>query len=184
MEVTSLSIPDVKLLRPKKIVDDRGYFSEVYNVLNMRDAGIDLTFIQDNHVYSAAKGVVRGLHFQLPPYAQAKLVRVVRGAIFDVAVDIRRNSPTFGKQVSAIISAADWTQIFVPVGFAHGYCTIEPHTEVLYKVSNYYSPLHDRGMLWNDPHLKIPWPVPPDRAELSDRDWRQPRLQELTDCFP
>src|SRR5262249_19699406 len=184
MEVITLALPEVKLLRPQKIADHRGYFSEVYNARNLREAGIDFTFVQDNHAYSAASGVVRGLHFQLPPLAQAKLVRVARGAIFDVVLDIRRSSPSFGKHVSAVISAANWTQIFVPVGFAHGYCTMEPDTEVLYKVSNFYSPIHDRGVLWNDPCLGIAWPIEAGRAELSDKDRKHPRLVDLLDCFP
>jgi dTDP-4-dehydrorhamnose 3,5-epimerase len=183
MEVRALAIPEVKVLRPKKFGDDRGFFSEVYSAKDMRAAGIDFTFVQDNHAYSAVRGVVRGLHFQLPPFAQDKLIRVVRGTIFDVAVDIRRSSPAFGRHVSAIISAAEWNQILVPAGFAHGYCTIEPDTDVLYKVTNYYSPEHDRGLLWNDPDLGIAWPIAADRAALSEKDRRHPRLVDLTDCF-
>lgn len=149
----------------------------------MRDAGLDLAFVQDNHSLSADVGTVRGLHFQLPPFAQDKLVRVVRGAIFDVAVDIRRGSPTFGRHVSAIVSAKEWNQILVPIGFAHGFCTIEPDTEVVYKVTNYYSPQHDRGLRWNDPALGIEWPDVAANAVLSERDARQPMWSELTEFF-
>ncbi len=132
---------------------------------------------------SVAKGTLRGLHFQVPPYAQHKLVRVVHGAILDVAVDLRRGSPTFGKHVTAEISADAWNQIFVPIGFAHGYCTLVPNTQIIYKVSCRYAPDHERGWLWNDPALDIDWPDSADEAAISDRDRQMPLLSELTDLF-
>jgi dTDP-4-dehydrorhamnose 3,5-epimerase len=183
MDVVSLDIPDVKIIRPKKFGDHRGFFSETYTKKTFEAAGLHYDFVQDNHSLSAEVGTVRGLHFQLPPFAQDKLVRVVRGAILDVAVDIRKGSPTFGRHVSAVISAAEWNQILVPIGFAHGFCTLEPDTEVIYKVTNYYSPEHDRGLLWNDPELGIDWPVPADKAQLSDKDHKHPTFAQLGDWF-
>lgn len=183
MDVVSLDIPDVKIIRPKKFGDHRGFFSETYSKKTFEAAGLQYDFVQDNHSLSAEVGTVRGLHFQLPPFAQDKLVRVVRGAILDVAVDIRKNSPTFGRHVSAVISAADWNQILVPIGFAHGFCTLEPDTEVIYKVTNSYSAEHDRGLLWNDPELGIDWPVSADKARLSDKDHTHPTFAQLGDWF-
>ncbi|PWC40891.1 dTDP-4-dehydrorhamnose 3,5-epimerase [Azospirillum sp. TSO35-2] len=183
MDVVSLDIPDVKILRPKKFGDHRGFFSETYNKKTFEAAGLHYDFVQDNQSLSAEVGTVRGLHFQLPPFAQDKLLRVVKGAVFDVAVDIRKGSPTFGRHVSAVISAAEWNQILVPIGFAHGFCTLEPDTEVIYKVTNYYSAEHDRGMLWNDPALGIDWPVAADKARLSDKDHKHPTFAQLGDWF-
>ena len=183
MEVEDLEIPDVKLITPKKFGDHRGFFSETYNKAAMTEAGIDIDFVQDNHSLSADKGTVRGLHYQSPPFAQDKLVRVIRGAVFDVAVDLRRNSPTFGKHVCAEITAEAWNQILVPIGFAHGFVTLTDDTEVIYKVSNYYAPRHDFGLLWNDSALGIAWPVSPDGAILSDKDKVQPRLQDIESPF-
>jgi dTDP-4-dehydrorhamnose 3,5-epimerase len=181
--VEALVLPDVKIVRPKKHGDARGFFSETYSRKALSDAGIDLTFVQDNHAFSAAKGTVRGLHFQTPPFAQDKLIRVTRGSIFDVAVDLRRGSPTYGRHVSAVISAEEWNQILIPVGFAHGLLTLEPDTEVLYKVTNYYAPEHDLGLLWNDPALGIAWPVAEADAILSAKDKVQPRLADLPAYF-
>jgi dTDP-4-dehydrorhamnose 3,5-epimerase len=183
MQSEHLEIPDVKVLTPKRNGDHRGFFSEVYNKKTLAEAGIDITFVQDNHALSAEKGTVRGLHFQIPPFAQDKLVRVVRGSVFDVAVDLRRGSPTYGKHVSVVLSAEAWNQILVPIGFAHGLMTLEPDTEVLYKVSNYYSAEHDKGLLWNDPALGIEWPVAEDEAILSAKDKVQPRLADLPPYF-
>jgi dTDP-4-dehydrorhamnose 3,5-epimerase len=132
---------------------------------------------------SARKGTLRGLHFQKPPRAQGKLVRVLRGSIFDVAVDIRRGSPTYGRHVGVTLNATDGGQLWVPPGFLHGFCTLDDDTEVFYKVTSYYSPAHDAGVLWNDPALEIEWPVPPHAAFLSDKDQRHPRLAELPDFF-
>ncbi|QCO00355.1 dTDP-4-dehydrorhamnose 3,5-epimerase (plasmid) [Azospirillum argentinense] len=183
MDVVSLDIPDVKIIRPKKFGDHRGFFSETYSRKAFEAAGLLYDFVQDNQSLSAEVGTVRGLHFQLPPFAQDKLVRVVKGAILDVAVDIRKGSPTFGRHVSAVVSAEEWNQILVPIGFAHGFCTLEPNTEVIYKVTNFYSAEHDRGLLWNDPDLGIDWPVAADKALLSDKDRKQPRFAELGDWF-
>ena len=170
MLVQALKIPDVRVLSPRKLGDRRGFFSEVYSRRTLAHAGIDIEFVQDNHVSSAHVATVRGLHFQSPPRAQDKLVRVVRGSVFDVAVDLRRGSPTYGRHASVILSAAAWNQVLVPVGFAHGYMTLEPDTEVIYKVSDHYAPAHETGLLWNDPALGIGWPLPESEAVLSDRD--------------
>ncbi len=183
MQIESLSIPDVKLITPRRFADARGFFSETFNESAWRDAGFTAHFVQDNHAYSVEKGVVRGLHFQLPPSAQGKLIRVARGAILDVAVDIRRASPSFGKHVSAVISAENWRQIWVPPGFAHGYVTLEPHTEVIYKVTALYAPRDDRGIRWNDPALGIEWGIGEAAAILSDKDRAQPLLADAPDLF-
>jgi dTDP-4-dehydrorhamnose 3,5-epimerase len=183
LDVQSLAIPEVKIIRPRKFGDSRGFFSETYNKKVYQDAGIDLDFVQDNHVLSLKPGTVRGLHYQGPPFAQDKLVRVVSGRIFDVAVDLRRSSPSFGKWVWAEISAAEWNQILIPTGFAHGLCTLEPNTEVLYKVTNYYSAKHDFGIRWNDPQLKISWPITEDQAELSDKDKVHPLFADAVNWF-
>ena len=182
-QVEDTAIPEVKLITPKKFGDHRGFFSETYNKRDFAEVGVELDFVQDNHSYSAEQGVVRGLHFQIPPYAQDKLVRVTRGAVLDVAVDLRRSSPTFGQHVTAELSAENWRQILVPKGVAHGLVTLQPDTEIIYKVTNYYAPDHDRGLLWNDPELGIDWPVSPDQAILSDKDQKQPRLNELPELF-
>ena len=183
MQVEHLNIPDVRLLSPRKHGDQRGFFSETYNRKALAMIGIDIDFVQDNHSYSADKGTVRGLHFQTPPFAQDKLVRVVRGSVFDIAVDLRQGSPTYGRHVSAVLSAQAWNQILVPIGFAHGFMTLEPDTEVIYRVSNYYAPDHDKGLLWNDPALGINWPIADEEAVLSDKDRKQPRLAELITPF-
>ena len=183
MQIIRTEIPDVLLLTPKKLGDARGFFSEVYSRRILADAEIDLEFVQDNQSLSAEKGVLRGLHYQLPPMAQHKLIRVVRGAILDVAVDIRRSSPTFGKHLSAIISAENWRQIFVPAGFAHGFVTLEANTEVIYKVSEYYSPALERGILWNDPDLGIEWGLGKFEPILSERDKKHPIFSKATDLF-
>jgi dTDP-4-dehydrorhamnose 3,5-epimerase len=183
MELIDMEIPQVKLLIPKKHGDARGFFSETYSSKAMKDLGLNVDFVQDNHSLSASKGVLRGLHYQLPPKAQAKLIRVVHGAILDVAVDIRRGSPTFGRHVSAIISAKNWRQIFVPVGFAHGFVTLEPNTQVIYKVTDYYSPAHERGIAWNDPELAIDWNIDSSQTMLSERDKVHPLLKDQADIF-
>ncbi len=183
MNVIETSIPDVKLIMPLKHGDHRGFFSETYNKAALAEAGIELDFVQDNHSLSADQGTVRGLHFQTPPYPQHKLVRVARGAIFDVAVDLRKGSPTLGQHVSTVISAEEWNQILVPIGFAHGFCTLEPNTEVIYKGTNSYAPAHDKGCLWNDPDLGIDWPVDAVDAIVSEKDQSYPKLSELPDYF-
>jgi len=183
MQFEDTEIPDVKIVTPKKHGDARGFFSEVYKQSDWRAAGLDLAFVQDNHSYSAPTGTLRGLHFQIDPAAQDKLIRVVRGRILDVAVDIRRSSPTFGRHVAVDLSAQNWRQLLVPVGFAHGFVTLEPDTEVLYKVTSLYSPAHDRGLAWDDPDLAIDWRVPADGLLLSERDRQWPRLRDLAESF-
>ncbi len=183
MRIEPLDIPAVKLIVPARHGDHRGFFSEVYNRNGLAQAGIDIDFVQDNHSLSAERGTVRGLHFQVPPFAQDKLVRVTRGSVFDVAVDLRRGSPTFGRHATVVLTAREGNQVLVPAGFAHGLMTLEADTEVLYKVSDYYAPSHDRGILWNDPALGIPWPLEEADAVLSDKDRLQPRLAVFESPF-
>jgi dTDP-4-dehydrorhamnose 3,5-epimerase len=183
MQVEDTNIPGVKLVTPRKHGDARGFFSEVYNRSEWRVAGLDPVFVQDNHSFSEPVGTLRGLHFQAPPFAQEKLVRVVRGRILDVAVDIRRSSPTFGKHVAIELSAENWRQLFIPVGFAHGFITLEPDTEVLYKVTAHYSSAHDRGLAFDDPDLGIDWSLPAGELTLSVRDKCWPRLRDLAEAF-
>jgi dTDP-4-dehydrorhamnose 3,5-epimerase len=183
MEVIETLIPDVKLIRMRRHVDDRGFFSETYSARSLAAAGISTEFVQDNHSLSALAGTVRGLHFQIPPHAQAKLVRVVRGAVLDVAVDLRIGSPTFGRHVAATLSAAEWNMLFIPEGFAHGFCTLQPDTEVFYKASRHYEPTHDRGIAWDDPALGIDWPVAPSRAVVSAKDRALPPFAAILPWF-
>ena len=183
LQVITTEIADVKIIVPRIHTDRRGFFSETYNKIGFAELGANLEFVQDNHSLSVERGVVRGLHFQIPPFAQDKLVRVIRGSVFDVAVDIRRGSPTYGKHVARIISAADWNQFLVPAGCAHGFCTLESNTEVIYKVTNYYSSEHDRGLLWNDPDLGIAWPIGDAEAVLSEKDLALPRFSDLPAYF-
>jgi dTDP-4-dehydrorhamnose 3,5-epimerase len=183
MNVTPLSIPDVKILEPERFGDQRGFVSETYNRRTLANRGIELEFVQDNQSLSRPKGTVRGLHYQSPPFAQDKLIRVVRGSILDIAVDLRLGSPTYGKHVAALISAKAWNQILVPIGFAHGFCTLEADTEIIYKVTNYYSPEHDTGVLWNDPELGIEWPVSDETCVLSPKDRGLPRLRDIISPF-
>ncbi len=184
LTVEPAAIPDVKIVTPKRFGDDRGFFCETYNRQRFAQAGIAIEFVQDNHSLSVSAGTVRGLHFQNAPFAQAKLVRVVRGRILDVAVDLRRSSPTYGQHVAVELSADQGCQMFIPVGFAHGFCTLEPDTEIAYKVSAYFSAAHDCGLAFDDPALGIDWPVDPAWAVLSDKDRRQPRLADLPVYFP
>lgn len=182
LEVEPLAIPDVKLVRPRKFGDARGFFSETYRKSAFAAAGLPTDFVQDNHSYSAEMGVLRGLHFQAPPAAQGKLVRIVRGAVFDVAVDLRAGSPTYGRHVSTVISAANWTQIWVPAGFAHGFLTLEPDTEAHYKVTGgEYAADLEGGLAWDDPALAIAWPAAP--KILSDRDRGWPSLANFATPF-
>lgn len=183
MIVDETELPGVKVVSPTKHGDARGFFSEVYNRSAWESAGLRFDFVQDNHSFSAAIGTLRGLHFQIPPFAQDKLIRVGRGRIVDVAVDIRRSSPTFGTYVTVELSAANWRQLLVPIGFAHGFVTLEPDTEVLYKTTAGYSPAHDRGIAWNDPDIGIPWPLPNTGPMLSAKDRGWPRLREAKDLF-
>jgi dTDP-4-dehydrorhamnose 3,5-epimerase len=183
VKVETLAIADVKLITPAKFGDARGFFSETWQQERFAAAGVPGPFIQDNHVLSTQRGVVRGLHLQLPPSAQGKLVRVVRGAIWDVAVDVRHGSPSFGKWAAAELSAENWQQLWVPVGFLHGYCTLTEVTEVIYKVTGPYDRSAERGVIWNDPDLALPWPVPPGQALLSAKDLELPRLAECPAWF-
>jgi dTDP-4-dehydrorhamnose 3,5-epimerase len=181
VNVEHLSIPDVLVLTPPRFQDPRGFFSETWQQERFAGAGIPGPFIQDNHAVSTARGVLRGLHCQIGPNAQGKLVRVVKGAIWDVAVDIRRGSPTYGQWAGAELSADNWSQLWCPVGFLHGYCTLTEETEVIYKVTGPYDRSAERGVIWNDPDLKIAWPIAAAEAILSDKDKVLPLLR---DCDP
>lgn len=184
LSVTSTDIPDVKVITPRRFSDERGFFSETWNSSVLKEeAGIDALFVQDNHSLSRPVGTVRGLHFQSAPFAQDKLVRVTRGRIIDVAVDLRRSSDSYGRHVAVELSADNWRQLWIPAGFAHGFCTLEPDTEVQYKVTAPYSAAHDHGVLWNDPDLAIAWPVAAKDAVLSEKDAAQPRFRDLGPWF-
>ena len=178
-----LAIPAVVLIRPKKFGDARGYFMETYSAEAFAAAGIEAAFAQDNQSLSATAGVVRGLHFQAPPVPQAKLIRVLKGAIFDVAVDIRLGSPTYGRWCAATLTADGAEQLFVPRGFAHGFCTLEPNTEVVYKVDGPYAPQTEGGIAWNDPTLAIDWPITAAEAQLSGKDTVLPGFAEFASPF-
>jgi len=179
LDVRQLGLPGLVEIRPKRFADERGFFSEVWREDRLAEAGIDARFVQDNHSYSKSRGVLRGLHFQLEPAAQDKLVRVTRGSVFDVAVDIRSGSPSYGRWAGLVISAAEWNQLFVPKGFAHGFVTLEDDTEVLYKVSAAYSPELERAVRFDDPAIGIDWPVAGADLLLSDKDRSAPLLAEL-----
>ena len=172
------------MLHAKLHSDERGYFCETYTKRHFESFGIDVEFVQDNLSYSAQSGTVRGLHFQSPPAAQAKLVRVQKGAVFDVAVDLRRGSTTYGRHAAAVLSAENWSQLFIPAGFAHGFMTLESDTVVAYKVSSHYSPANDGGVFWDDPDLGIEWPLPSANAVLSEKDRSLPGFAEFESPFP
>lgn len=182
MDVERTYLEDVKLVTPRRFGDHRGFFAEVYNRHAYVHAGIMPTFVQDNHSLSTQVGTVRGLHFQAPPHAQAKLVRCGRGAIFDVAVDIRRGSPTYGKWVGYELSAANGRQLFIPTGFAHGFVTLLPDSEIIYKCSNYYAPTCEGAVHWNDPEISIDWPLK-GTPILSEKDAEAPLLADLDTPF-
>lgn len=183
VEVRPLELEEVVEIRPLRFEDERGFFSEVWSEATWRNAGIDCRFVQDNHSLSRQRGVLRGLHYQAPPMAQAKLVRVTRGSVFDVAVDIRHGSPTFGRWAGIVLSAAEWNQLLVPEGFAHGYLTLEPDSEVQYKVTAPYSPAHDRAIRHDDPDIGIGWPMASGKLILSDKDRSAPPLAGLDSGF-
>jgi len=180
---TRYELPGPVLVTPRRFGDHRGFFLETYSSRDFALLGLADVFVQDNHSLSAQPGTIRGMHFQLPPHAQAKLVRVLRGAILDIAVDVRHGSPTFGRYVAAELTAANAQQLYVPVGFAHGFCTLEPDTEVAYKVTDLYAPDCDRGIAWDDPDLALPWPFAAEAVQLSDKDRRAPRLRDLPPAF-
>ena len=179
MKMMATALDEVKVYLPKRHPDARGFFSEWYNARDLAAVGLDRKFLQDNIVLSRQAGTIRGLHFQTPPHAQAKLVGVLRGAAFDVVVDIRAGSPTFGRHVSVELNAELGNQVFVPEGFAHGICNLVPDTLVGYKVTDYFDAACDRGIAWDDPALGIAWPVEAERAHLSDRDRHLPKLAAL-----
>lgn len=184
MEIVSATpVPAVKVITPKIHRDERGFFSETWREDCLRETGLEVRFVQDNHALSRVPGTIRGIHFQIGATAQCKLVRCVRGSIFDVAVDIRRGSPTYGRHVAEVLSKANWKQLFVPVGFAHGYCTLEPDTEVIYKVTTFYDASAERGIAWDDPDIDIPWPTSKGKAIVSDKDRILPRFAELPNYF-
>ena len=181
MKKIETKLKDAYVLEPTVFGDHRGFFMESYNQETFKQLGIEIDFIQDNHSLSETPGTLRGLHYQLEPKAQTKLVRVTRGAIYDVIVDIRKGSPTYGRWQGFILSAENKRQLLVPKGFAHGFCTITPNTEVQYKVDELYSPEHDAGILWNDPALNIDWPM--NDMILSDKDKNNPLLENARNNF-
>ncbi|TXN82507.1 dTDP-4-dehydrorhamnose 3,5-epimerase [Methylobacterium sp. WL8] len=183
MDVIETRLAGVMRVKPKRFGDARGWFSETFRVDALARAGITCAFMQDNQSFSAPKGTIRGLHFQVAPQPQAKLVRVLSGAILDVAVDLRRASATYGEHVTVTLDAEGGEQLFIPHGFAHGFCTLTPDTMVAYKVDAYYSPAHDRALVWNDPEVGIDWPVSAAEAILSDKDKAAPRLSDLGPVF-
>ncbi len=184
MKILSLeTLPEVKILRPRKFEDHRGFFSETYNYQQLKNLGEELKFVQDNQSLSRDRYTLRGLHFQSPPFAQDKLIRVLRGSVLDVAVDVRKNSKTFGKHAAVKLSASEFNQILVPKGFAHGFLTLEENTEIFYKVTNYYSKEHDLGIAWNDPTLKINWGVTAEEIKISEQDKNFPNFDLLGDYF-
>jgi dTDP-4-dehydrorhamnose 3,5-epimerase len=177
----NISIDGPMLVTPAKFVDERGFVSETYNAQRLSKIVVSKVFVQDNHSLTLLPGTIRGLHYQIPPMEQGKLVRVVRGRIFDVAVDIRVGSPTFSHYMAVELSAHNWSQFWVPAGFAHGFCTLEANTEVIYKLTDYFSPEHERGIIWNDPMVGIEWPVSSEEVFLSAKDGS---LQPLEDQYP
>ncbi len=183
MDHRTFDIAGPVLLTPQRFGDARGFFCETYNEKTFAPLIGAQHFVQDNHSLSVPAGTLRGLHFQIPPKAQGKLVRVARGAIFDVAVDIRLSSPTYGQHVAVTLSAENGSQFWIPAGFAHGFCTLEPNSEVLYKVTEFYAPECDRGLAYDDPALGIDWPKFPEAYLLSAKDRTHPKLSELPPCF-
>jgi dTDP-4-dehydrorhamnose 3,5-epimerase len=183
MKITRLEIDGLLMVEPARIGDARGLFSETFRADRFAEAAGPVTFVQDNQSISEARGTIRGLHYQKAPRAQGKLVRVTRGAVLDVAVDIREGSPTFGRHVAIELSADNWRQLWVPAGFLHGFCTLADATEVIYKVTDYYSPDHDAGVRWTDPDIAVAWPVGEAEAKLSDKDRAAPLLREIGQQF-
>lgn len=182
MNVETTELQGVIAIKPKRFGDHRGFFAETYNRKIYQDLGILPEFVQDNHSLSVEIGTVRGLHFQAPPHAQGKLVRCGRGSLFDVAVDIRRGSPTYGRWVGFTLSAENGVQLYIPAGFAHGFVTLEPNSEVIYKCTDYFAPEAEGSLRWNDPSVNIDWPLT-RRAVLSEKDERAPLLADLDSPF-
>lgn len=180
MELIETNIQEVKLLKPRCFYDKRGFFFESYNQRTLAEICLDDIWLQDNHSFSAHQGTIRGMHYQTAPAAQAKLVRVTRGSIYDVAVDVRPESLTFGQFVGAELNSENKFQLYVPKGFAHGFCTLEDNTEVLYKSSAFYSPDNESGIRWDDPDVGINWPVPRNQITIVERDAEFPLLREQT----
>jgi dTDP-4-dehydrorhamnose 3,5-epimerase len=178
-----LPLDGVVLVKPRKFADSRGFFMETFKAPDFAALGIDATFVQDNHSLSTRRGTIRGLHFQTPPRAQGKLVRVIRGSVYDVAIDLRRASPTYGQWCGATLTASGGEQLFVPRGFAHGFCTLEDDTEVIYKVDDIYAPDCDAGLFWGDPTLAIGWPIKPEAILTSDKDARLPPFAAFDSPF-
>lgn len=183
MIVLQTALPDVVSIRPERHVDERGYVAEAFRASALEAIVGPLHFVQSNHAMSRRRGTIRGLHYQAPPAAQGKLVRCVAGAILDIAVDLRAGSASFGRHVAVELSAENGHLLWIPPGFAHGFCTLSPDAVVLYDLTAYYSPAHDRGLLWNDPALGIPWPVGPDEAVVSAKDRNQPCLADIATPF-
>jgi len=183
LDIIETDIKDVCIIQPKRHGDARGFFSETFKQEALVEAGIDLKWVQDNHSFSSQRGVVRGLHFQAEPFGQAKLLRVTRGSILDVAVDIRVGSPTYGQHVAVELSAENWRQLLIPVGFAHGFCTLSEETEVIYKVTARYAPEAEGGLIWSDVGLGIDWPIGDHEALLSERDKQWPAFADFTSPF-
>lgn len=173
-----------RIVVPKRHGDGRGWFSESFHKDRLRGVGIACDFVQDNQSSSTNAGTLRGLHFQLPPAGQAKLVQVLKGSVLDVIVDVRNGSPTYGKHVSATLSAANSYQVYVPIGFAHGFITLEPDVLIMYKVSHFYEAALDSGIRWNDPDIDVPWPIKESNITLSEKDRRLPLLKEFSSPFP
>ena len=183
MLVTNAALPGILLIRPVRHCDSRGFFAEIFREDLFRRHGISVHFVQENFSLSESANVIRGLHFQIPPFAQAKLIRVTSGAILDIAVDLRWGSPSYGKYAATLLTADTEDQLFVPEGFAHGFRTLEPNTGVEYRVNCYYSREHDRGLLWSDPELAIDWQLSGETPLVSERDRRHPVLAELPSFF-
>jgi len=183
MEMQDLEIPGPVVVVPRKFQDERGFLSETYVDEWFRAHVAPASFVQDNHSYSKLPGTIRGIHFQIPPHAQGKLVRVIRGAIWDVVVDLRQGSPHFGRHLQIELSAANWKQLWIPVGFGHAFCSIEPNSEIIYKATARYDPDSERGIIWDDPDLAIDWPLAARAPVLSERDQRFPRLKDVPAYF-
>jgi dTDP-4-dehydrorhamnose 3,5-epimerase len=183
MDIRHFDIVGPLLVRPQRFRDERGFLSETFREETFAAKVTPMRFVQENHVYSAHAGTIRGIHFQVSPKAQGKLVRVTRGAIWDVAVDLREGSPSFGRHLGVELTAESWDQFWVPIGFGHGYCTLEPDTEVIYKLTAPYDAGCERAIAWDDPDLALPWPIGTQPPVLSERDRRNPRFKDLPACF-